>query len=39
MNRLKDETSPYLLQHSICIDAFKVAKDNDEPILLSVSYS
>ncbi len=47
MNRLKDETSPYLLQHADNPvdwypwgeEAFKVAKDNDKPILLSVGYS
>jgi len=47
MNRLKDETSPYLLQHADNPvdwypwgdEAFKVAKENDKPILLSVGYS
>jgi len=47
MNRLKDETSPYLLQHADNPvdwypwgeEAFEVAQENDKPILLSVGYS
>ncbi len=47
MNRLKDETSPYLLQHADnpvdwypwCDEAFEIAKREDKPILLSVGYS
>ncbi|MCY3832050.1 MAG: thioredoxin domain-containing protein, partial [Chloroflexi bacterium] len=47
MNRLKDETSPYLLQHADNpVDwypwgdaAFRVAQERDKPILLSVGYS
>ena len=47
MNRLKDETSPYLLQHADNPvdwypwgdEAFQLARDQDKPILLSVGYS
>ncbi|KAJ3076898.1 spermatogenesis-associated protein 20 [Podochytrium sp. JEL0797] len=47
MNRLKDEKSPYLLQHKDNPvdwypwgpEAFKVSKDLNKPILLSVGYS
>ena len=47
MNRLKDETSPYLLQHADNPvdwypwgdEAFRVARESDKPILLSVGYS
>jgi uncharacterized protein len=47
MNRLADETSPYLLQHADNPvdwypwgeDAFALARDEDKPILLSVGYS
>jgi len=47
MNRLKDETSPYLLQHADNPvdwypwgnEAFQQAQTNDKPILLSVGYS
>ncbi len=47
MNRLKDETSPYLLQHADNPvdwypwgeEAFTVAQREDKPILLSVGYS
>ena len=47
MNRLSEETSPYLRQHSENPvewypwgeDAFAVAKDRDVPVLLSVGYS
>lgn len=47
MNRLKDETSPYLLQHADNPvdwypwgdDAFQAAQTADKPILLSVGYS
>ncbi|MDK2827155.1 MAG: uncharacterized protein PWQ44_2335 [Methanolobus sp.] len=46
-NRLKDEKSPYLLQHSKNPvdwypwgdEAFKKAKEEDKPIFLSVGYS
>ncbi len=46
-NRLKDETSPYLLQHADNPvnwfpwgdEAFKLAKTQDKPVLLSVGYS
>lgn len=47
MNKLKDETSPYLLQHASnpidwfpwCDDAFELAKKEDKLIILSVGYS
>ena len=47
MNRLKDETSPYLLQHvDNPVDwhpwgeeAFRIAREQDKPVLLSVGYS
>ena len=47
MNRLKDEKSPYLLQHadnpvdwySWGKEAFEKAKREDKPILLSIGYS
>jgi len=47
MNRLADETSPYLLQHADNPvdwfpwgdEAFAAAKSQDKPILLSVGYS
>ncbi|MCY4163643.1 MAG: thioredoxin domain-containing protein [bacterium] len=47
MNRLKDETSPYLRQHADnpvdwypwCAEAFAAARTSDKPILLSVGYS
>jgi uncharacterized protein YyaL (SSP411 family) len=47
MNRLKNETSPYLLQHAAnpvdwypwCDEAFKAAKEQNKPVLLSVGYS
>ncbi|MDX1993623.1 MAG: thioredoxin domain-containing protein [bacterium] len=47
MNRLKDETSPYLLQHKDNPvdwypwgdEAFHKAKAEDKPVLLSVGYS
>ena len=47
MNRLKEETSPYLLQHADnpvnwypwCDDAFAQALAEDKPVLLSVGYS
>ena len=47
MNRLKDELSPYLLQHANNPinwyawgeDAFKAAKEQDKPIFLSIGYS
>ena len=46
-NRLKDATSPYLLQHadnpvdwySWCDEAFEKAKTEDKPIFLSIGYS
>ena len=46
-NRLKDETSPYLLQHAHnpvawypwAEEALKRARDEDKPILLSIGYS
>lgn len=46
-NRLKNETSPYLLQHSEnpvdwfpwCTEAFEKAKSENKPIFLSVGYS
>ena len=47
MNRLADETSPYLLQHAENPvdwypwgdEAFARARDEDKPILLSVGYA
>ena len=47
MNRLKDESSPYLLQHADnpvdwhpwSEDAFRIAREADKPVLLSVGYS
>ena len=47
MNRLKDESSPYLLQHADNPvdwypwgeDAFRLAREEDKPVLLSVGYS
>ena len=47
MNRLADETSPYLLQHAANPvdwypwgdEAFERARDEDKPILLSVGYA
>ncbi len=47
MNRLKDESSPYLLQHADNPvdwhpwndEAFRIARERDKPILLSVGYS
>lgn len=47
MNRLKDESSPYLLQHAENpVDwhpwgenAFRIAREQDKPVLLSVGYS
>lgn len=46
-NQLKNETSPYLLQHSEnpvnwypwCDEAFEKAKSEDKPIFLSIGYS
>ena len=46
-NHLKDQTSPYLLQHADnpvhwypwCDEAFKRAREEDKPILLSIGYS
>lgn len=46
-NRLKDETSPYLLQHAKhpidwypwCDEAFEKAQEQDKPIFLSIGYS
>ena len=46
-NRLINETSPYLLQHSHnpvdwypwCDEAFKKAADEDKPVFLSIGYS
>ena len=46
-NRLKNETSPYLLQHKDnpvdwypwCDEAFERAKKEDKPIFLSIGYS
>ena len=46
-NRLKDEKSPYLLQHKDnpvdwypwCEEAFETARNEDKPIFLSVGYS
>ena len=47
MNQLKDESSPYLLQHADnpvdwhpwSDEAFRIARENDKPVLLSVGYS
>ena len=47
MNRLRDESSPYLLQHADnpvdwhpwSDDAFRIAREADKPVLLSVGYS
>ena len=47
MNRLKDETSPYLLQHADNpvdwhpwgAEAFRIARQQDKPVLLSIGYS
>ena len=47
MNRLKDESSPYLLQHADNPvdwypwgdEAFRRAREQDKPVLLSVGYS
>ena len=47
MNRLKDESSPYLLQHADNPvewypwgdEAFRIARAEDKPVLLSVGYS
>ena len=46
-NHLKNETSPYLLQHSVnpvdwypwCEEAFEKAKKEEKPIFLSIGYS
>lgn len=46
-NHLKDQTSPYLLQHAYnpvdwypwCDEAFERAKTQDKPIFLSIGYS
>ena len=46
-NRLKNETSPYLVQHAEnpvdwypwCDEAFAKAKQEDKPIFLSIGYS
>lgn len=46
-NRLKDQTSPYLLQHAEnpvawypwCKEAFERAKREDKPVFLSIGYS
>lgn len=46
-NHLKDETSPYLLQHAEnpvdwypwCEEAFEKAKQEDKPVFLSIGYS
>ena len=46
-NHLKDQTSPYLLQHADnpvdwypwCKEAFERAKEEDKPIFLSIGYS
>jgi uncharacterized protein YyaL (SSP411 family) len=46
-DRLKDATSPYLLQHAgnpvdwwpWCDEAFEAARARDVPVLLSVGYS
>ena len=47
MNRLKDENSPYLLQHADnpvdwhpwSDEAFRIARAEDKPVLLSIGYS
>ena len=47
MNHLKDQTSPYLLQHAEnpvdwypwCEEAFEKAKKEDKPVFLSIGYS
>ena len=47
MNRLADETSPYLRQHvdnpvhwwPWCDEAFDEARERDVPVLLSIGYS
>jgi len=47
MNHLKNETSPYLLQHADnpvdwypwCGEAFERAKSEDKPVFLSIGYS
>ena len=47
MNRLKEESSPYLLQHADNPvdwhpwgdEAFRLAREQDKPVLLSVGYS
>ena len=46
-NRLSEENSPYLLQHSNnpvnwypwCDEAFKLAEEKDLPVFLSIGYS
>ena len=46
-NHLKEETSPYLLQHADnpvdwypwCDEAFKLAREKDLPVFLSIGYS
>ncbi len=46
-NHLKDQTSPYLLQHAEnpvewypwCDEAFQRAKEEDKPVFLSIGYS
>lgn len=46
-NHLKDQTSPYLLQHADnpvdwypwCDEAFRRAKEEDKPVFLSIGYS
>ena len=46
-NRLKNQSSPYLLQHAKnpvdwypwCEEAFEKAKREDKPIFLSIGYS
>ncbi len=47
MNHLKDQTSPYLLQHADnpvdwypwCEEAFEKARKEDKPVFLSIGYS
>jgi len=47
MNRLKNETSPYLIMHALqpvhwfpwCDEAFEMAKKQRKPIFLSIGYS
>ena len=47
MNRLSDQTSPYLLQHADnpvhwypwCDEALQLAREQNKPILLSIGYS